>query len=575
MNKPENPFFDYWSQFVPALNSRNPFFDPDMFSKSMSTVGQQIMNSPQKQKQMKETLQTQTNELMQYMLDKLQGKDTPPPITTSNRDKRFHHDQWDNNVFFDIVKQSYLVFARWFEDTLTDENLDIDPAIKSQIRFYTQQIIHASSPTNFAFLNPSVVEEAVNTGGTSILKGFMTMAEDLRQGKDPDMTDMDHFKVGENIATTPGAVVFRNELFELIQYTPPTTEVYKRPLLVVPPWINKFYVFDLSKEKSMVRWMLDQGRTVFIVSWVNPNTSHRHKSIESYILEGAKAAVDAVKKITKEDSVDALGYCLGGTLLTCLAAHFKNIKRNDLASLTLLTTLTDFSDGGDLSAFMSEEYVLKIEKMMKKKGYLSGRTMARTFNMLRPSELIWSYVINNYYLGKSPIPLDFLYWNSDNTNMPESMHKNLLRLFYRKNILSRPGEFKVDQLGIDLSTIQTPIYMMSTKDDHIAPWKATYQGVRLMQNANITFVLGGSGHVAGVINPPYKEKYGYWVNGDLSKDADGWESSAEAKQGSWWGDWHDWLSKLNPEKTSSREVGSKEHPIISAAPGLYVLQSCE
>lgn len=575
MQKNINPFLEFWSKFPSVREYRNPFFDPDTFSKSMSHLGYHIMQNPSKQKHLQETLQQETQALTTYILAKIQGKEAEAPVQTPKRDKRFSHEQWDSNIFFDIIKQSYLVYAKWLEEHLHDTLVDIDPELKDQVRFYIQQIVHAYAPTNFALLNPSVMEEAVNTGGASLMKGFLTMAEDMAKGKDPDMTDMDHFKIGENLATTPGRVVFRNDLFELIQYTPTTKDVYQQPLLIVPPWINKFYVFDLSEEKSMVRWLLDQGRTVFIVSWANPTTEHRHKSMESYVLEGAKVAVETVKAITKQESIDALGYCLGGTLLTCLAAYFENTGRNDLASLTLLTTLTDFSNAGDLSAFISEDYVLRIEKMMQKKGYLSGRVMARTFNMLRPSELIWSYVVNNYYLGKSPVPLDFLYWNSDNTNMPEKMHKNLLRLFYRKNVLSRAGEFKVGGTPVDLSKIKLPVYMMSTKDDHIAPWKSTYMGTQLMKNAKLTFVLGGSGHVAGVINPPHKNKYGYWTSEDLKPTADLWKKNTQQHEGSWWTHWNQWLVGLNRKKTKALTKESKAYPTITEAPGLYVLQSCD
>lgn len=575
MQKNINPLLEYWSNLSNVRESYNPFFDPDAFSKSMSRLGYHIMQSPEKQEQLQKSLKAETEALTCYIIERLQGKEAIAPVETPKRDRRFNHDQWHSNIFFDIIKQSYLVYAKWLEESLHDTLVDIDPSLRDQIRFYIQQIVHAYAPTNFAFLNPLVVEEAINTSGASLMKGFLTMVEDLSKGKDPDMTDMNHFEIGKNLATTPGGVVFRNDLFELIQYTPTTQDVYQKPLLIVPPWINKFYVFDLSEEKSMVRWLLDQGRTVFIMSWVNPTTEHKHKSMESYVLEGTKVAVETVRSITKEPSIDTLGYCLGGTLLTCLAAYFKTTDRNDLASLTLLTTLTDFSDAGDLSAFMNEDYISRIEKMMKKKGYLSGRVMAKTFNMLRPSELMWSYVVNNYYLGRNPDPLDFLYWNSDNTNMPEAMHKDLLKGFYRKNILARSNEFKVDDQPIDLSTLTLPIYMMSTKEDHIAPWKSTYKGTQLMKNAKLTFVLGGSGHVAGVINPPKKKKYGYWTADSLKPTAEKWEEHLTQHEGSWWEHWHHWLSCLDSKKTRARHLGNKEHPMLTEAPGLYVFQKCD
>lgn len=567
--------FNFGNSQTSLINEYNPFMDPSMLVSSMSAAITKIMQDPDKRENVQRSLTECTSTLTDYILKRMQGESVDSPIKLTCRDKRFHHEQWESNVLLDIMKHSYLVFSEWFDKTLNDEEIDLDPEERKKLRFYTQQIIHSMAPNNFAFLNPSVVEEAHKTGGASVMKGFMTMWEDLQKGKDPDMTNMSHFKLGENIATTKGSVVFRNDLIELIQYSPATEKVFKKPILVVPPWINKYYVFDLSEEKSMVRWLLDQGRTVFIISWVNPDIAHRYKTIESYVLEGPKAAVEVIKNITGETQVDAMGYCLGGTLLVCLAAYFAAVNRKDISSLTLLTTLTDFSDAGDLTTFMSEDYVNKIETLMSSKGYLDGRVMARTFNMLRPSELVWSYVVNNYYMGKEPAPFDFLYWNSDNTNMPEAMHSNLLRFFYQQNRLTKPGTYKIDGEGIDLSKIELPIYMMSTKDDHIAPWKATYSGIALMKNAKIEFVLGGSGHVAGVINHPSKEKYGYWVNKDLSLSTEQWQEKALENKGSWWVHWHEWLSSLGKELIPSRSVGSLEYPVLCDAPGTYAAKSCE
>ncbi|QOL19996.1 PHA/PHB synthase family protein [Candidatus Bodocaedibacter vickermanii] len=574
LNNNFNPF-NFWNPSSAPANAHNPFMDPGVLISSMSGALQKIMSDPDKRKDVQKSLQSCTEVLSKYIIKRMGGEFAEPPIALASRDKRFNHDHWESNIFFDIMKQSYLVFSDWFEKTLNDDELDLDPEEKKQLRFYAQQITHSMSPNNFAFLNPSVIEEAQKTGGASVMKGFITMMEDLHKGKDPDMTDMNHFKIGENIALSKGSVVFRNDLIELMQYNPTTQDVFQTPMLIVPPWINKYYVFDLSPEKSMVQWLLDQGRTVFIISWVNPDIAHRYKTIESYILEGPKAAIEVIQKITDVEKVDAMGYCLGGTLLVCVASYFAAVKRSDIASLTLLTTLTDFSDAGDLTAFASEEYVQKIEKLMSDKGYLSGKIMARTFNMMRPSELVWSYVVNNYYMGKDPVPFDFLYWNSDNTNMPEAMHSNLLRFFYQQNRLTQPGRYKVNGEGIDLSNIDLPIYMMSTKDDHIAPWKATYSGVSLMKNAKLQFVLGGSGHVAGVINSPVKEKYGYWLNKNLTASADEWQAGAEEHAGSWWIHWHQWLSGLGGAKVAARSVGSVEYPALSEAPGEYVLKSCE
>lgn len=574
LNNKFNPF-NFWNQQTELANKHNPFMDPSIIMSSMSTAITKIMEDPDKRENLQKSLTECTSTLADYILKRMQGESVDAPIKLESRDKRFHHEQWDSNIFLDIMKHSYLMYSQWFDQTLNDSDIELDPEERKKLRFYTRQIIHSMAPNNFAFLNPSVVEEAHKTGGASMVKGFITMWEDLQKGKNPDMTNMSHFKLGENIATAKGAVIFRNELIELIQYTPTTEKVFKQPMLIVPPWINKYYVFDLSEEKSMVQWLLDQGRTVFIISWVNPDSSHRYKTIESYVLEGPKAAIEAIQNITGEKQVDAMGYCLGGTLLVCLAAYFSTVNRNDISTLTLLTTLLDFSDAGDLTTFMSEDYVCKIEALMQPKGYLDGMVMARTFNMLRPSELFWSYVVNNYYMGKDPAPFDFLYWNSDNTNMPEAMHSNLLRFFYQQNRLTKAGEYTVDGEGVDLSKINLPIYMMSTKEDHIAPWKAAYSGVALMKNAKIDFVLGGSGHVAGVINHPSKEKYGYALNDNLSLSADEWQEKSVEHKGSWWVHWHEWLVSKNKATVPARSVGGDDYPILCDAPGTYAVKSCE
>lgn len=569
-----NPF-NFLNQNVTPTNKNNPFMDPSIMITSMSAALSKIMQDPEKRVAVQNSLTECTRTLNDYIFKRMMGENVDSPIKLQSRDKRFYHEQWDKNIFLDIMKNSYLVFSHWFDQTLNDPDIALDPDERKRLRFYTQQIVHSMSPNNFALLNPSVVEEAHRTGGASMMKGFLTMLEDLQKGKNPDMTNMSHFKLGENIATTKGGVVFRNDLIELIQYSPTTEKVFKRPMLIVPPWINKYYVFDLSEEKSMVRWLLDQGRTVFIISWVNPNKSHRYKTMEAYALEGPTAAINVIKNITGEQQIDAMGYCLGGTLLVCVAAYFAALNRNDIASLTLLTTLLDFSDAGELTTFMSEDYVRKIEMLMQPTGYLDGRVMARTFNMLRPSELVWSYVVNNYYLGKDPAPFDFLYWNSDNTNMPEAMHSNLLRFFYQQNRLTKTGKYKIDGEGIDLSKIKVPVYMLSTKEDHIAPWKATYSGAVLMKNAKIDFVLGGSGHVAGVINPPSKEKYGYAVNNDLTLTADEWQERAVEHKGSWWIHWHEWLVSKSKGYTTARSAGSSDYPVLSDAPGAYAVKTCE
>ena len=486
-------------------------------------------------------------------------------------DRRFKHDDWEESIFFEFIKQSYLLTARWVLSTVREvEGLDDKTAKK--VDFYTRQFVDALSPTNFVLTNPEVLRTVAETGGQSLLNGLSNLLDDLERGKGKlaiRMTDLEAFELGKNVATTPGKVVFQNELMQLIQYTPSTEEVYRRPLLIIPPWINKFYILDLQPKNSFIKWAVDQGHTVFVISWVNPDEELAEKDFDDYLRQGSLTALDAIEAASGEKEVNAVGYCLGGTLLAATLAYNSAAKDRRLKSATFFTSMLDFSEPGELEVFIDEDQIKSLEKIMDKRGYLEGSEMATTFNMLRANDLIWSFFINNYLLGKEPFPFDLLYWNSDSTRMPAKMHSNYLRSMYLENRLCVPGGMELLGVPLDLGKIKTPSYFLSTVEDHIAPWRSTFSGSQML-GGPVKFVLGGSGHIAGVINPPAKQKYGYWTNSKAAKDADDWFETAQSNEGSWWLDWDQWVTGFNGDKVPAREPGSGQLKAIEDAPGSYV-----
>lgn len=488
-------------------------------------------------------------------------------------DKRFRDGDWEENFLFDFIKQSYLIAARHIHQSVSRvEGLD-DPT-QQKIRFFTRQYIDAIAPTNFAFTNPEVFRETVKSHGQNLVKGLNNLLHDIESGDGQlriRMTDDTVFELGKNVATTPGKVVFQNDLMQLIQYEPAGEQQYKRPLLFFPPWINKYYILDLRERNSLVKWAVDQGYTLFMVSWVNPDSDLAHKSFEDYLLEGAIEAIDTVEKITGEKQINIAAYCLGGTLLAATLAYLNAKKDKRVASATFFTSLIDFSEPGELSVFIDEGSVAGLEKKMSKRGFLEGSEMAVTFNMLRANDLIWSFVVNNYLMGKSPFPFDLLYWNSDSTRMPAAMHSYYLRNMYLENRLKDPGGIVLNGVPIDISKVKVPCYFISTIEDHIAPWKSTYLGARLFAGP-VRFVLGGSGHIAGIVNPPIANKYGYWICDPLPETADQFLQDAEQHTGSWWTDWQAWmLSQPGATETvPARIPGKGPLKVIEDAPGSYV-----
>ena len=498
--------------------------------------------------------------------------DAPPPVIAGDpKDRRFKDDAWHEHEVFDFIKQSYLLSARWIQSTVNEVE-GLDGKTRQKIDFYTRQFIDAMAPSNFLLTNPEVLRKTAETGGENLVKGLNNLLADLERGKGKlsiRMTDLDAFKIGQNIAVTPGKVVYQNELMQLIQYTPTTETVLKRPLLIVPPWINKYYILDLRPKNSFVRWAVEQGHTVFMVSWVNPDERLADKSFDAYMEEGVLDALDAVAKATGEKDINAIGYCLGGTLLASTLAYMAAKDDKRIKSATFFTTMLDFEEAGELSVFIDEAQLDALEQKMEHRGYLDGAEMASTFNMLRANDLIWSFVVNNYLLGNEPFPFDLLYWNSDSTRMPAAMHSFYLRRMYQENKLVEPGGISLEGVPIDLSRVTVPSYFLSTREDHIAPWVSTYRGTQLFRGKT-RFVLAASGHIAGVVNPPDAGKYSHWVNPELPADPQAWFAGATELSGSWWPDWQRWITGLSKAQVPARQPGDGELPAIEDAPGAYV-----
>ncbi len=511
--------------------------------------------------------------LWQHSMMRVAGLNAAPIAAPEKSDKRFKDEEWEQHFLFDFIKQSYLIAARHIHDTVCCVD-GLDEQTQKKVNFYTRQYIDALSPSNFAITNPEVFRETVKSHGQNLLKGLNNLLRDVEEGGGNlrvKMTDTTAFELGKNVATTPGKVVFQTEMMQLVQYTPSTDKVLKKPLLIVPPWINKFYILDLREKNSYIKWCVDQGHTVFVISWVNPDERLAAKSFDAYVKEGVIAALDAIEQQTGEKEVNAAGYCLGGTLLATALAYLAAKRQKRIASATFFTTMTDFTDPGELGVFIDEGQVSSLEKKMFERGYLEGSEMAGTFSMLRANDLIWSFVVNNYLLGKDPFPFDLLYWNSDSTRMPATMHSFYLRNMYMENRLIEPGGIEIDGVPIDLTKIKVPCYFISAIEDHIAPWKSTYMGARRF-TAPVRFVLGGSGHIAGIVNPPAANKYGYWVNpgAKLPESAEAWFEGAQQNAGSWWTDWQAWVTGHDAEQVDPRDPAKGKLKALEEAPGSFV-----
>jgi polyhydroxyalkanoate synthase len=558
----KNGFTVTQTAMADPLNIANTFFE----------VTARMMADPSKVVKSQMTLWQDYMTLWQNTTGRVMGQQLEPVIKPDKSDKRFKDPAWEENEVFNYIKQSYLLTSRWLAQTVRDVD-GVDKQTQDRVDFYTRQFISAMSPTNFALTNPEVIRATIETRGENLLNGLKNLLKDLERGKGTlriSQTDYDKFVVGKNIATTPGKVIYRNEMMEVIQYSPSTETVVKRPLLFVPAWINKYYIVDLRDKNSWVKWAVDQGHTVFMISWVNPTEELAQRSFEDYIQQGTVTALDVVEQATGETEVNAVGYCIGGTLLASTLAYLANKGDDRIKSGTFFTTMLDFSQPGELGVFIDEATISYLEEKMAERGYLDAAEMATTFNMLRENDLIWSFVINNYLLGNDPFPFDLLYWNSDSTRMPYAMHSFYLRNFYQKNKLIEPGGISLAGEPIDLRKIKVPTYFLSAREDHIAPWTSTYRGTQLL-GGNNRFTLAASGHIAGVINPPAAKKYCYWVNSKTPANPDEWLANAQAKDGSWWPDWDAWAKKLSgKEMVPAREPGGGKLTPICDAPGPYV-----
>lgn len=548
--------------------------DPQVIGKSFFELTQAMMTDPTRLVQAQMEFWQDYTRIWQNTAQRMMGQEvTEPAVEPERGDRRFKDQAWAENAVFDFIKQSYLLTARSIHKTVSEVE-GLEPKTAEKVDFYTRQFVDAMAPTNFVMTNPQVLQATLDSGGENLVKGLSNMLGDLQRGNGKlkvKMTDTDAFELGVNVATTPGKVVYQNELMQLIQYSPTTETVLRRPLLIVPPWINKFYILDLREKNSFIRWAVAQGLTVFVVSWINPDEKLADADFEDYMLRGPLAALDAIEQATGESEINAIGYCIGGTLLSSTLAYMAATNDQRVKSATFFTSLLDFSDVGELSVFIDEEQLQLLEQHMEQKGYMEGSHMANAFNMLRANDLIWSFVVKNYLLGEEPFPFDLLYWNSDSTRMPKRMHSFYLRNMYQNNKLREPGGIELAGEPINLGKIKIPSYFLSTHDDHIAPWKSTYSGARLL-GGKVKFVLGGSGHIAGVINPPNPEKpkYGYWLNNELPDSCNDWFAGATHHEDSWWSDWFRWVKRYGGKAVPARVPGDGELKVIEDAPGSYV-----
>ncbi len=530
-----------------------------------------LMSNPRRLAELQFEYWSQWANLWQNTFQKLNGQKIDDIYKPEPGDRRFRSEEWNENVLFDFIKQSYLMTSGWMHHVVRSTE-GLKPEMVDQIDFYTRQFADAMAPTNFVLTNPDVLRETIRTGGENLVLGLENLIEDMERGHGElkiSTTNYKAFKPGKNIAVTKGAIVYQNDLMQLIQYAPTTDKVYKAPLLIVPPWINKYYILDLRPENSLVKYLVDQGHTVFMVSWVNPDSSLADKNFGDYMHEGVIESLEQIQKITGEKSTNVMAYCIGGTLMAITLAWLKAKGRQDMVnSITFLTTLIDFENSGELRLFTDRAQIESVEKTMEEHGVLEGDYLQKAFSILRANDMIWSFVINNYLLGREPFPFDLLYWNEDSTNMPCAMHSFYLRNMYLENRLIKPEGLEIEGVKIDIRDIETPAYFLSTREDHIAPWKATYSGYSAFTGPK-KFTLSASGHVAGVVNPPAANKYCYWSSSEDTPSPEKWLEHASESKGSWWTDWQNWIVDYAGSKVTPREPKD----IIEPAPGNYVLKA--
>ena len=552
----------------PAALSSDPFHVGPALNQVMGRLAAQ----PERMMRAQSDLFSRYLDLWQSSVRRMSGETPEPVVAPAKGDKRFLDADWSDNPVFDTIKQSYLLTSNWLNELVSDVD-GVDPLEKRRVEFFVKMLTDAFSPSNFLASNPAALREVLATGGESLVRGMQNFQADLDRGggqRAIAQTDYQMFKIGENVATAPGKVIFRNELIELLQFSPSTDEVYEIPLLIFPPWINKFYIMDLRPENSLIRWLASQGFTVFVASWVNPDARLADKTLEDYMRQGIYEGVATVLKQCGVDRTNTVGYCIGGTLLSATLAHMAAKGETSIASATFFAAQQDFSEAGDLLVFTNEGWLSDLEKKMDEGGgVLSGQTMAETFNALRANDLIWSFFVSNYLMGKEPKPFDLLFWNSDQTRMPKTLHMDYLRRFYGDNALAK-GDYVLDNVRLDLSKVKVPIYVQSSKEDHIAPARSVFKGAHLFGGPT-TFTMAGSGHIAGVINAPVAHKYQHWTNDALPASLEEWQAGAVEHPGSWWPHWAEWLSARSGAKIPARDPAKGPLKALGDAPGEYVL----
>jgi polyhydroxyalkanoate synthase len=542
----------------------------EQVTKTLGAIAQSYMSDPKRMMDAQMRLWQSYSQLWQNAWKRALGEEVKPVVEPRSSDKRFKDKDWHRNAVFDFLKQFYLVSTNWAQDLVKNAE-GVDDHTRLKARFYVEQIANALSPSNFAFTNPEVLRVTLASNGANLIEGLKHLQEDMRTSDGRlriKQTDMSAFEIGRNIATTPGKVVFRNDTLELIQYSPTTERTFEIPLLIVPPWINKFYILDLNPKKSFVKWAVEQGLTVFVVSWVNADENQGRKSFSDYMREGFLAAVQAVQDATSAEKVNTIGYCIGGTLVAASLGYMAAVNDTRVNAATFFTTQVDFEKAGDLLVYVDEEQVKWIEQRMEEKGYLPGTRMADAFNLLRSNDLIWSYVVNNYLLGKEPMAFDLLFWNSDSTRMPAGVHSFYLRECYLANKLSK-GNMILDNVRIDLRKVRIPVYNLAAREDHIAPLPSVFRVGQYM-GSETRLVVSGSGHIAGVVNPPEARKYQYWTNPRPAKTLEDWMAGAAEHPGSWWVDWIEWIGARSGKKIEAPRPGSGKLQPIEDAPGSYV-----
>jgi polyhydroxyalkanoate synthase len=547
--------------------------DPLNVAPAMQEAATKLMYDPARLMQANLELWQSHMALWQQAAAAMAGQPMEPVASPEPGDRRFRHPDWEANPFFALVKQSYLITSRWLVDTMAGV-AGLDPQTAKKVEFYTRQFADAFAPTNFPWTNPEVLRATADSQGQNLVRGMENFRRDLDRGGGQlriTMSDPEAFELGGNIATTPGKVVFQNDLIQLLQFTPTTPNVHRMPILMIPAWINKYYILDLTAKKSFVRYAVSQGYTVFVISWVNPDERLASKTFDSYLLEGVIAALDAIEAATGEHHVSAVGYCIGGTLLGVALGYLAGLGDERIRAATLFTAQVDFSEPGDLAVFVDEPQLDNLDQMMGEKGYLESQAMFTTFNMLRANDLIWSFYVHNYLLGRDPMPFDLLHWNADATRMPRLMHLFYLRQMYIRNNLVKPGAITLAGVPIDLTKVTVPVYLQASREDHIAPFRSVFKAKHNFSGP-VRFVLAGSGHIAGVINPPEANKYQYWLNPAEPQEVDAWIAGATEHPGSWWPDWNAWLAAQSGDDVPARVPGDGRLPVVEDAPGSYVRQ---